>query len=248
MLYILTGKSSSGKDTLLKKVVEKFNNIKQVRLDSSRPMREGESEGNPYYFKNRSEIEHLISSEHYISYKKYNTLVNGVPDIWYYGLSLAEITQYMNENNHGIVAIDPISALEIRKKIGPRFCEIVYIYSDDETRTMRAKQRGSYDETEWNRRLLTDEKDFRVFDEFEQYDKIIYNDEDNTIQNLVYDFESILDLKKYVLVLELPHYIEPGTGDCASYCPFSHYDEWADDFTCNWSVYLSKCPFIKNRI
>ena len=44
------GKSASGKDTIYKKLLEYFPELKTVTLYTTRPMREGETEGVEYHF------------------------------------------------------------------------------------------------------------------------------------------------------------------------------------------------------
>jgi len=54
-------------------------------------MRDGESQGNPYNFVTSSEFKRLIEHDFLIEHREYNTLVDGNPDTWYYGVEKSAI-------------------------------------------------------------------------------------------------------------------------------------------------------------
>lgn len=157
MITILTGKSGSGKDTLLNELINKGAFIPIVS-DTSRPMREGETEGKEYYFKTKKEFLEKIEKGKYLEYRSYDTLVNNVPDTWYYGspkLSLEDIYRY-----EYITVLDFDGTEQYLKEYGSENCFVVYLEIDDKIRKERAIKRGSFDEVEWNRRFLDDEMKF----------------------------------------------------------------------------------------
>jgi guanylate kinase len=49
-------------------------------------MRPSESQGNPYHFISKKQFEDIIAKDEFIECRKYNTLINGTQDIWYYGI------------------------------------------------------------------------------------------------------------------------------------------------------------------
>ena len=49
-IYYVMGKSSSGKDTIYKKILEDMPELKTVVIYTTRPIRDGEKEGVEYYF------------------------------------------------------------------------------------------------------------------------------------------------------------------------------------------------------
>lgn len=49
-IYYMMGKSSSGKDTLFREILEEMPQLKTVTLYTTRPMREGEQDGVEYFF------------------------------------------------------------------------------------------------------------------------------------------------------------------------------------------------------
>ena len=48
-IFYLMGKSSSGKDTIYKELIQKFPKMKRIVLYTTRPRREGERDGVEYF-------------------------------------------------------------------------------------------------------------------------------------------------------------------------------------------------------
>ena len=49
-IYYMMGKSSSGKDTLYKEILNRMPELQTLTLYTTRPRREGERDGVEYYF------------------------------------------------------------------------------------------------------------------------------------------------------------------------------------------------------
>lgn len=151
MIYILFGKSASGKDLALNLLVSEYD-FTRIISTTSRPMREGERPGIDYHFKTRTEFEEMIAENKLIEYRSYNTSVNGIPDTWYYGVEKQEF-----DPNIDYIAVTDITGLEAFISIyGKENIKTCYIDVSDEIRENRAKIRRSFDQTEWNRRLIDD--------------------------------------------------------------------------------------------
>lgn len=153
-IIILVGPSASGKDTIARRLENeyKFNFIIST---TTRPIRPGESEKNPYYFLNNEEFINKINNNEMIEYREYHTLVNGNPDIWYYGAEKKEI----NENTQYVGVLDIIGLKAFKETFGDRVVSFFLNVSDD-IRMDRCIKRGDFDESEWNRRLIDDKKVF----------------------------------------------------------------------------------------
>ena len=148
MIVLLVGKSASGKDTYL----HEFTKVgyKPIISYTTRPIRDGEEDGVDYNFVSEEEFNSLIEENKILEYRSYNTLYEGKPEIWYYGSPKINAQQ----NYVGVVDVD--GANTYIEKYGEENITVIYIYVSDEVRTERAKLRGSFDETEWNRRLADD--------------------------------------------------------------------------------------------
>lgn len=149
MIVVLLGKSCSGKDTLARQLEEQGFNF--VVSTTSRPMREVESQGNPYHFVTDSEFKWLIENDFLIEHRGYNTLVNGNPDTWYYGVEKAAI-----EPNKDYVVVLDMGGLKGFKDADLGYIVPVYIRASDSLRRDRCINRGDFNEQEWSRRLEDD--------------------------------------------------------------------------------------------
>ena len=56
-IYYLMGKSSTGKDTIYKELRKRMPQLKNVTIYTTRPRREGEKEGEEYFFTDETELE-----------------------------------------------------------------------------------------------------------------------------------------------------------------------------------------------
>lgn len=154
MVLILCGKSGSGKDTILKEFVRR--GYEPIVSTTSRPMRDGEVDGVDYYYTTKERFEEMIKSDSMVEYRKYNTLVNGVPDVWYYGLAKRDL----DKNKSYVVVLDIDGTEGFARYYGWSSCMVFYIDVPDDIREQRAMKRGSFDKTEWDRRVAADNADF----------------------------------------------------------------------------------------
>lgn len=165
MFLILCGKCGSGKNAVQEKIYDK--GFDPIVSHTSRPMREGEIDGIDYFFVSRDTFKDMIENNKFVEYREYHTLVDGVPDTWYYGVSKTGF----HRNKDYVVILDMNGTRDFKKyaeeEFGTNSCFVCYIDVDDDTRKERAQSRGSFNEPEWNRRVDADKNDFReeVLDE-----------------------------------------------------------------------------------
>lgn len=181
MMLILCGKSGSGKDTIAHRVLEKYpESAMRLVSDTSRPMREGELDGREYNFSSKEQFLKGIEDGKFIEYRSYNTLVDGIPDEWYYGTKKFDKVG----DDKLLVAIKDLEGARVLKdyceEIG-EYCECVLIEVPDNVREERAKLRGSFNQTEWDRRLEADAIDFAEEKQIGVVDKIVKNDGTHTL-------------------------------------------------------------------
>ena len=152
MKILFTGKSSSGKDFARDYLINKYklNNIISV---TSRPIREGETQGKEYYFVSYNDFLEMDYMNEFVETRSYSTLVNNKAEVWNYGTTYVEL---LKDNFVGIKCLVGAKAI---KKAYPETI-VIHIHTDDSIREARAKLRGSFDETEWNRRKQADDLDF----------------------------------------------------------------------------------------
>ena len=153
-IIVLCGKSSVGKDTLADELKKEGYNF--ITSHSTRPMREGESEGNPYYFITKEEMLEYIDNDELVEYRTYNTNLDGKADIWYYSVHKSEI----QDDKKYVVVLDINGLKDFKEIYGDRVISF-NLHMSDKIREERAKERGGFCQIEWNRRLEADGKDFR---------------------------------------------------------------------------------------
>lgn len=152
MIYILLGKSSSGKDSIYKRLLSDLN-LKPIIPYTTRPMRENEQNGREYYFVTREMFYDMQNTGDVIEYRIYNTIYGE----WIYFTGKIDL----NTDCLGI------STLEGYMKIKEYYGDIVvpiYIEVEDGLRLSRALERERLDTkpkyAEMCRRFLADIKDF----------------------------------------------------------------------------------------
>lgn len=155
MILIICGKSGSGKDAISKRLVQHYS-FTPIISTTSRPPRFGEMDGVVYNFVTKEMFLDLIHRDRLIEYRTYNTLVNNIPDVWYYGIEKMSPSSYQKY----VVILDINGTRKFLEYFGKENCCVVYINVSDDVRTLRAKNRGSFDQCEWNRRLEADANDF----------------------------------------------------------------------------------------
>jgi guanylate kinase len=157
-ITILCGQSASGKDAILRKLVSDYDYLPLISC-TTRKMREHEVDGKDYWFIDNWAFKSMIENNRLIEYRSYNTLVNGIKDIWLYGLSKSELDR-VYPNQKYVVILDIKGTQSLLDYYGKDKCEVIYIDCPSEIRKERAMKRGSFDLTEWNRRSEADEIDF----------------------------------------------------------------------------------------
>lgn len=152
-IIILCGFSASGKDTLAKELVDLGAHF--IVSHTTRPMRNGEKNGDPYFFISDDEFLKMESLRKFIEHRKYNTLLNNLPSVWHYGVHKEQVI----DDKINVVVLDVLGTIEFKKYFGDR-CISFFIDADYDERKKRCIARGDYDDAEFNRRNKDDEKKF----------------------------------------------------------------------------------------
>ena len=83
MMIVLISPSAGGKDSILN-ILSKDGYVKPVISTTSRPMRNGETQGKEYNFVTNEEVNNMLNNNEFIEVRKY-TVANG--ETWVYGVS-----------------------------------------------------------------------------------------------------------------------------------------------------------------
>lgn len=158
-LIILMGKTASGKDTVQRELADTYG-YEQLMSSTDRPMRPGEKYGVQYNFRTKGELNEMVVNGKMLECRAYEVVNDsGNTDIWRYGL---EKPQNMDIENKKYVTILPPSAIKSVMENVPAGSnvQLYYLNTPDDIRKDRRSKRGDLNELEWNRRLITDTKDF----------------------------------------------------------------------------------------
>ena len=153
-LLILISKSGNGKDCSLNYLVDKYG-FKPLISHTTRPIRPLETNHVTYEFVSDDEFKQMISDNKLIEYRTYNTLVDNIPAVWFYGLS-KQTVDGLDPNTNYVTIFDVQGTKDFIEYYGRDNCFVCMLKCDDKIREERAKLRGGFNQIEWNRRLISD--------------------------------------------------------------------------------------------
>lgn len=109
ILVVVSGFSGAGKGTLMKRLMEKYDNYALSVSATTRAPRPGEEHGREYFFHTKQEFEELILQDAFIEYAQY--VEN------YYGTPKAYVEKQLNAGKDVILEIEIQGALKVKKKL-----------------------------------------------------------------------------------------------------------------------------------
>lgn len=108
ILIVVSGFSGSGKGTIMKAIMEKYDNYALSISATTRGPRTGEVDGREYFFKTVEEFEKMIAKDELIEYAKY---VNN-----YYGTPRTYVEEQLAAGKDVILEIEIQGALKVKEK------------------------------------------------------------------------------------------------------------------------------------
>ena len=108
ILIVVSGFSGSGKGTIMKELLKRYDNYALSVSATTRAPREGEAEGREYFFKTVQDFEKMIAKEELIEYARY---VDN-----YYGTPRAYVEEQISEGKDVILEIEIQGALKVKEK------------------------------------------------------------------------------------------------------------------------------------
>ncbi|MBQ6537393.1 MAG: guanylate kinase [Eubacterium sp.] len=157
-LFVFMGKSAVGKDTLFAKTMSRHPELRIVVTYTTRPIREGEKNGDEYYFTDEENMNKMRADGRVIEVRCYNT----VKGPWYY--FTAENDEMRDDDNPYAMITTLEGYNKIREYYGDDMVVPIYITVPDIVRMERSISREKKEENpcvaEVCRRYLADEEDF----------------------------------------------------------------------------------------
>ena len=165
ILIVVSGFSGAGKGTIMKALLERYDNYALSISATTRNPRPGEEEGKAYFFKTTEEFEKMIAKDDLIEYAMY---VGN-----YYGTPKAYVEEQLCAVKDVILEIEIQGALKVKEKFPNTLLLFVTPPSAEELRK-RLEGRGTETQEVIDGRMKRAIEEAEYMD---QYDYLVVNDE-----------------------------------------------------------------------
>ena len=108
VLTVVSGFSGAGKGTVMKRLIQKYNDYALSISVTTRKPREGERDGIEYFFKTKEEVEAMIENDEFLEYARY---VDN-----YYGTPRFYVEEMLAKGKNVILEIEIQGAMQIKAK------------------------------------------------------------------------------------------------------------------------------------
>jgi len=176
-LFVISGPSGSGKDTVLSKVFEKCPELKFSISVITRAMRPGETPDGKYRFVSREQFESMIEHDELL---EHNVFVGN-----YYGTPKAPVIEHLENGDDVIVEVDVNGAKQITQKM-PEAVSIFILPPSLEILKNRLAGRGTETKENLEKRLNESLREIKCS---KTYDYIVVND---NLDDAVEDFITVI--------------------------------------------------------
>ena len=175
MLAVISGFSGAGKGTLMKRLLNEYDNYSLSISATTRDPRPGERDGVDYFFVTKERFQEMIQNDELLEYAKY---VDN-----YYGTPKAYVESEMEQGRDVILEIEIQGALKIKAKFPETVLIFITTPSAEELKK-RLMHRGTESDEVIMKRL---ERASLEAVGVEAYDYILVNDDlDKTVKHLNY--------------------------------------------------------------
>ncbi len=182
ILAVVSGFSGSGKGTIMKELLQQYDNYALSISATTRQPREGEVHGREYFFLSKEEFEQLIKEEQLIEYAQY---VGN-----YYGTPSSFVEEQRNAGKDVILEIEVQGALQVKEKFPDTVLLFVTPPSAEELAS-RLRGRGTETEEVIAKRMQQAVTESTLMD---KYDYLVVND---SLQEAVETMHNILQMEHY---------------------------------------------------
>ena len=180
-LYVISGPSGCGKDTIVNSLLKKNKNLWLSISCTSRAPRGNEKDGIEYFFLSEEEFEKEIENDGFLEYAKYAGN--------YYGTPKKSIEEHLNDGEDVILVIEIQGALKI-KNLLPETLFIFILPPSMKELKRRLEGRGTEDKEKIDKRFL---RAYEEINEVGKYNYVVVNDE---VKNAVEKVNAILISEK----------------------------------------------------
>jgi guanylate kinase len=165
LLFIVSAPSGTGKTTLVERLVEHTPSLKMSRSYTSRPAREGETDGVDYNFVTRPKFEAMAAAGEFLEWAEvFGNL---------YGTGASDTETLLASGHDVVLVIDVQGARKVRAR-GIETTTVFVMPPSMAVLEQRLRGRSKDSETEIQRRLQVARDEVAAFAE---YDFVVVNDE-----------------------------------------------------------------------
>ena len=177
ILAVVSGFSGAGKGTIMKALLENYDNYALSISANTRKPRVGEEHGREYFFLTKEEFENMIANDQFIEHAQY--VEN------YYGTPRPYVEEKMAEGKDVILEIEIQGALKVKKKFPETLLVFVVPPSAEELKR-RLVGRGTETAEVIEERMKRAVEESEMMD---SYDYILVND---TVEKAVEDLHNLI--------------------------------------------------------
>ncbi len=157
-LIIITGPSGVGKGTVVKEILDKDKNIWLSISATTREPREGEKNGENYYFLKQEKFKEMIEQNLFLEWAQFAGN--------FYGTPLSSVNEKIKKGFTVLLEIEVEGARQIKNKF-PNSLSIFLLPPNKEELERRIRNRGTEKEEAIKKRLLRSNYEISVSDQFD---------------------------------------------------------------------------------
>ena len=182
VLIVISGFAGSGKGTITKELINRFDNYSVSVSATTRNPRPMEENGKDYFFVSREEFERMIKENELLEYTEY---VGN-----YYGTPRKYVEKMLNEGKDVILEIEYIGAFNVKRAFNEAVLIFVTPPSVEEV-YLRLKGRNTESEEVILKRIRRGQEEAAIID---KYDYVIVNDD---IETAIEDIHNTIKCSKF---------------------------------------------------
>ena len=182
VLTVVSGFSGAGKGTVMKRLIQKYDDYALSISVTTRKPREGERDGIEYFFKTKEEVETMIENDEFLEYARY---VDN-----YYGTPRFYVEEMLAKGKNVILEIEIQGALQV-KKLYPEALLLFVMPPSADALKERLVGRGTETPDVIAQRLAISSKESQYMG---GYDYLVINDQ---IEKSVENVHAIISCEHY---------------------------------------------------
>ncbi|MEQ8352289.1 MAG: guanylate kinase [Leptospiraceae bacterium] len=164
-VVVISSVSGGGKNTIVRHLLEKTNDLAVAITATSRDPRPGEEHGKDYLFLERQDFQNRIDRGEFLEHATVHGNLYGVPE--------SSVQEIINRGQSVILIIDVQGRRHIKERMGDQVISIFLEPPDRKQWEQRLRHRGTDSEKDI---LLRLEDGIRELEEARQFDHVITND------------------------------------------------------------------------